>query len=105
MAVREDNIKVDFKETGYKIVNWINLAWDRSWHRVLAKMTMATLVTMNCLVKTDRLLIGAHEQNINELLFMPNILPLFLSGKSATNTFVSRHGECLSFKAFRHSNA
>jgi len=47
-AVQEDNIEVNFKETGYKSVKWINLAWDESWRRVFAKMTMATLVTMSC---------------------------------------------------------
>jgi hypothetical protein len=96
---------VDFKETGYKNVNWINISWDESWRRVLAKMTMMTSVAESCSVKTERLVTGAHEQNIIEQLFVHNILPLFLSGKSATNTFVSRHGECLSFRAFRHSNA
>ena len=55
---------MDFKETGYKSVSWINLAWDESWRRVLANMTMTTLVTTSCSVKTDRLVIGAHEQNI-----------------------------------------
>jgi len=51
-AVREDTIKVDLKETGYKSVNWINMAWDECWRRVFAKMTMLTLVTMRCSVKT-----------------------------------------------------
>ena len=34
------------------------------------------------LIPGAKVLIGAHEQNIIELLFVPNILPLFLSGKS-----------------------
>jgi len=47
-------------------VNRINLAWDKTWWWVLAKMTMTTLVTMSCSVQTGRLVIGAQEQNDND---------------------------------------
>jgi hypothetical protein len=42
-----DNIKIDFREIGWGGMDWIDLAQDRNWWRVLVKMVMNLRVPYN----------------------------------------------------------
>jgi hypothetical protein len=39
-SIWEDNIKMDLREIGWGVVDWINLTQDREWWRVLVNTVM-----------------------------------------------------------------